>query len=153
MRKLIFEHGPNPWNHLPEDGVNAHLDRVEAGTEWAVTAWAGHDLVGFVSFRVGRLFPQYEPEATRHMDHGYIVEGVVHRRFAGVGIGAALLNAAKNRLRERGVPVVYADRHEENIGSAALMAATGFEIVDTFPEPARRPHGSGKTCVGRCRLR
>ena len=152
MRKLIFEHGPNPWNYLPEAGVHAHLDRVEAGSEWAVTASAGTELVGFLSYRIGRMFPQYEPEATRDADHGYIVEGVVHRRFTGGGIGTALMEAAKDRLRAGGMRVVYADRHEENVGSDRLMATTGFEIVDTFAEPERRPHGSGRTAVGRCRL-
>ena len=152
MRQLIFEHGPNPWNYLPEDGVNAQLESVETGAEWAVTAWAGNELVGFVSYRVGQIFPQYEPEAMRNLDHGYIVEGVVNRSFVGSGIGTALMEAAKNRLRERDMHVVYADRHEQNIGSAALMEATGFQIVDTFPEPQRRSHGSGRTSVGRCLL-
>jgi GNAT superfamily N-acetyltransferase len=152
LRTLIFEHGPNPWNHLPEDGVNAHLDRIHAGDEWAVTAWAGATLVGFISYRVGRIFPQYEPEVTRDTDHAYVVEGVVDRQYAGSGIGTALMELVKERLRVRGIAVVYADRHEENVGSARLMAVTGFEIVDTFAEPHRRPHGSGRTSVGRCRL-
>lgn len=152
MRGLIFEHGPNPWNYLPEDGVNAHLDRIEAGSEWAVTAWDGAALVGFISYRVGTIFPQYEPEATAACDHAYVVEGVVDRRCAGSGVGTALMELVKERLRSRGLHAVYADRHEENVASARLMAATGFEIVETFPEPHRRPHGSGRTSVGRCRL-
>lgn len=118
MRKLILEHGPNPWNHLPKDGVNRHLDNVEQGREWAMTAWVEGELIGFMSYRVGRIFPQYEPESSRDTDHGYIVEGVVNRDHIGSGIGKTLLEAAKSRLREQGVRVVYADRHEENIRSA-----------------------------------
>ena len=152
MRALIFEHGPNPWNYLPENAVNAHLDRVYSGDEWAATAWDGTVLVGFISYRVGKIFPHYEPDATRARDHAYVVEGVVDRRYAGSGIGTALMELVKERLRSRGLHAVYADRHEENVGSARLMAATGFKIVATFPEPHRRPYGSGQTSVGRCRL-
>jgi len=25
MTDLLLRHGPNPWNHLPEEGVRAHL--------------------------------------------------------------------------------------------------------------------------------
>jgi RimJ/RimL family protein N-acetyltransferase len=152
MRTLIFEHGPNPWNYLPDDGVNQHLDKIQLGSEWAVTAWNGPQLIGFISYRVGRIFPQYEPEETKHSEHAYIVDGVVHRQHVGAGIGTILIELVKTRIKERGIHILYADRHEENIGSAALMETTGFEIVDTFPEPERRPHGSGRTCVGRCVL-
>lgn len=152
VRDLIFTHGPNPWNYLPPEGVSRHLHELRAGRAGAVVAYRGDRLIGFVSFVTGRLFVQYEPEDRREQDHGYIVEGVVHREWAGRGVGTRLLEEAKERLRKLGVACVYADRHEENQASAGIMRKAGFTIVDTFPEPDRRPHGSGRTSVGRCDL-
>jgi L-amino acid N-acyltransferase YncA len=54
-------------------------------------------------------------------------------------------------LAAQGLKDVYIDRHEENAASAGMMRKGGFVEVDTFAEPARRPHGSGRTTV--CRLR
>ena len=152
MLDFIFEHGTNRWNHLPRDGVASHLEKVRDGKEWAVAAWIGEQLVGFVSYRIGSIFPQYEPEGEKESDHAYIVEGTVHRNYVCRGVGTRLMEEVKQRLLAMGIRTVYADRHEENAGSAALMHNTGFDIVDTFPEPERRPSGSGRTSVGRCIL-
>lgn len=152
LRELIFTHGPNPWNYLPEEGVSRHLDEIASGRAGAVVACGEEEVIGFVSFVRGQIFPQYEPEATKGRDHGYIVEGVVHKEYAGRGIGTRLLEEAKRRLRELGLTTVYADRHEENLASAGIMRKAGFTIVDTFPEHHRRPHGSRRTSVGRCEL-
>ena len=50
----------------------------------------------------------------------------------------------------RGLHAVYIDRHEENAASAGMMRKAGFTVIDTFDEPAKRPHGSGRTTV--CRI-
>jgi len=152
LRELIFTHGPNPWNYLPEEGVMRHLEELASGRAAAVVACCEEEVIGFVSFIRGKIFPHYEPEATKGHDHGYIVEGVVHKEYAGRGIGTRLLEEAKQRLRALGVTAVYADRHEENLASAGIMRKAGFTIIDTFPEHRRRPHGSGRTSVGRCEL-
>ena len=31
MTDLLLRHGPNPWNHLPEEGVRAHLRAIADG--------------------------------------------------------------------------------------------------------------------------
>ncbi len=33
MTDLLLRHGPNPWNHLPEEGVRAHLRAIADGRE------------------------------------------------------------------------------------------------------------------------
>lgn len=35
---LILEHGPNPWNHLPEAAVRQHLQGIAASATLAVLA-------------------------------------------------------------------------------------------------------------------
>ena len=152
MRTLIFEHGPNQWNYLPEDDVTRHLKEIREARAWAVVAVSSGRIVGFASFTIGKKFPQYESPETMDREHGYIAEVVVHRDYAGSGVGMRLVEDTKVLLKRLGITTVYADRHEENRGSAAVMRKAGFEIVDTFPEPHRRPHGSGRTSVGRCQI-
>ena len=46
-----------------------------------------------------------------------------------------------------GVDAVFVDRHEENLASAGMMRKAGFTEVETYADPRRRPHGSGRTTV------
>jgi len=50
-------------------------------------------------------------------------------------------------LAKLGADVVFIDRHEENLASAGMMRAAGFVEIDTYADPRRRPHGSGRTTV------
>jgi len=52
-------------------------------------------------------------------------------------------------LQKKGFTRVYAHRHEENAASARMLEKAGFEIVDTFYDPERRPYGSRNTTVCR----
>ena len=158
MEQLILTEGPNEWNHLPEDEVREHLRDIATGETEAVLAEMETDvqdapshnrIVGFVSYVWGQIYPQYEPAELKDKDHGYVSEAVVHRDFAGRGIGSRLLRMSLQELAEKGFKRVYAHRHEENLASAKMMEKTGFEIVDTFYDPERRPHGSRNTTVCR----
>ena len=51
MTDLLLSHGPNPWNHLPEEGVRAHLRAIADGEVRAVLAERDDRLLGFASFR------------------------------------------------------------------------------------------------------
>ncbi|HXH02037.1 MAG TPA: GNAT family N-acetyltransferase [Candidatus Competibacteraceae bacterium] len=144
LKALIFAHGPNPWNYLPEEEVNAHLDGIADGSTRAVVAEQGGTLIGLASFQIIRRFPRYE-----RAPHGYIAEVVVHRDHAGRGIGSALLEACRQRLQALGVARIYIDRHEENRASAGMMRKAGFVEVETFPDPERRSSGSRRTTVCR----
>ena len=81
--------------------------------------------------------------------HGYVSEAVVHRDYAGKGLGSHLLKAALEDLRAQGMQEVYIDRHEENLASAGMMRKSGFQEVETYANPQRRTTGSGRTTVCR----
>lgn len=144
---LILEHGPNPWNHLPEVEVRQHLQGIAASTTLAVLAEEQGQLLGFVSYRLTEDFAAHQPAARAAQLHGYICEAVVHRDCSGRGLGAQLLTAAVQDLWRLGVRDVYIDRHEENAASAGMMRKAGFNELLTYPDPARRPHGSGRSTL------
>lgn len=148
---LILEHGPNPWNHLPEVEVRQHLQGIAASTTLAVLAEEQGQLLGFVSYRLTEDFAAHQPAARAGQLHGYICEAVVHRDCSGRGLGAQLLTVAVQDLWRLGVRDVYIDRHEENAASAGMMRKAGFTELLTYPDPARRPHGSGRSTL--CRIR
>ena len=72
---------------------------------------------------------------------------MVRRDQAGRGLGTQLLKEALASLTTRGVHMVFIDRHEENRASAGMMRRAGFAEVETYPDPRRRTHGSGRTTV------
>jgi hypothetical protein len=58
-----------------------------------------------------------------------------------------LLREALAVLSTMGVDTVFIDRHEENLASAGMMRRAGFMELETYADPRRRPHGSGRTTV------
>lgn len=147
LTALLLEHGPNPWNYLPEDEVRAHLAAIADGTVQAVLAQRGEQIVGFVSFIHTYQFADQQPSARRDAAHGYICEAVIHRDMAGQGLGSTLLERAVARLAEQGLVDIYIDRHEENAASAGMMRKAGFSELHTYADPERRPNGSRRTTV------
>jgi ribosomal protein S18 acetylase RimI-like enzyme len=147
---LIFEHGPNPWNHLPEGEVRTHLQGIAAGAVQALLAERQGMLLGFVSYRLSRDFARYQPAPRRAQEHAYICEAVIHRDMAGQGLGSRLLCQVVSLLAEQGLHDIYIDRHEQNAASAGMMRKAGFVELETYADPQRRPYGSGRTTV--CRL-
>ena len=149
LRTLIFEHGANAWNWLPTDGIDAHLCDIATGQAHALLALQGTQLQGAVTWCHTHDFARYQAPARQHALHGYICEAVVRRDAAGQGLGTRLLQQVVALLQAQGLQEIYIDRHEENAASAGMMRRAGFEEIDTFAEPARRPHGSGRTTVCR----
>ncbi len=149
MTTLILEEGPNEWNFLPEKETRNHTAGIAEGRTQAFVAEESGQIIGFVSYVTGKFYPQYEPDELKQEDHGYIAEGVVHHNYRGNDIGPRLLDMAIDDLMKRGYWRVYAHRHDENKASARLMEKAGFEIVDTFDDPERRPNGSRRTAVCR----
>jgi len=150
LAELILTHGPNAWNWLPAEGVQSHLRDIAAGRARAVLAWHGRQLVGAATYCLTDQFRHYQAGDRADAQHGYVCEVVVAPEHAGRGLGSRLLGEVNSRLAALGVREIYIDRHEENAASAGMMRKAGFEEVETFAEPARRPHGSGRTTV--CRL-
>ncbi|MGQ7958484.1 GNAT family N-acetyltransferase [Pseudomonas sp. SP16.1] len=149
--RLLLEHGPNPWNHLPEAEVRSHLEAIAGGATLAVLAEEQGRLLGFVSYRLTRDFARHQPAARAEQLHGYICEAVVHRDCVGRGLGARLLGEAVAELWRLEVSDIYIDRHEENAASAGMMRKAGFAELLTYADPARRPNGSGRSTL--CCLR
>lgn len=148
MAAFIFEHGPNPWNHLPEDAVLAHLRGIAEGSVRAVLAErADGTLAGFVTFLASDDFAHHQPVERRDLPRGYVGEAVVHRDLAGRGLGSRLLGEAVRGLGELGIHDIYIERHEENAGSAGMMRKAGFVEVATFADPQRRTSGSRRTTL------
>ncbi|MDC7715889.1 GNAT family N-acetyltransferase [Vogesella sp. DC21W] len=147
VQVLLFDHGPNPWNWLPAEGVAQTLQQLVAGLCRGVLAEDGTVLVGAVLYRRADPYPSLRPDDVASAQCGYIVEAVVHRDYAGQGIGARLLQAACQQLASDGLRWVVADRHEENGPSAGMMRKAGFSQLGVYEDPARRPSGSGRTAV------
>lgn len=152
MSGLIFDHGPNSWNWLPVEGVQAHLQDIRDGRAHAVLAWQGQALVGLATYCLTRHFCRYQAPERSDAEHGYVCEVVVAPQCAGRGLGSELLHQVNSALAVMGIREVYVDRHEENRASQGMMRKAGFEEIDTFAEPARRPYGSGRTTVCRIKL-
>ena len=146
---LIFAHGATVWNYLPEDGIREHLEHVVQGRDHGVLALQDGQLLGAVTFGLSTDFDRYLPAQARGTPQGYVSEAVVRRERTGQGLGTRLLSEALAALSTMGVVAVFIDRHEENLASAGMMRRAGFTEVETYADPRRRPHGSGRTTVCR----
>jgi ribosomal protein S18 acetylase RimI-like enzyme len=149
LQALIFDHGTNIWNYLPEDGIRQHLADIAEGRAHGVLALQDGQIVGAVTFCLNTDFDRYLQSPLRGMPQGYVCEAVVRRDQAGKGLGTRLLRETLSALRQMGAQAVFIDRHEENRASAGMMRRAGFVEIETFAEPWRRPHGSGRTTLCR----
>jgi len=147
LHALIFDHGANIWNYLPEDGIREHLDDIAQGRGHGVLALQDGLILGAVTFGLSTDFDRYLPVPLRGTSQGYVSEAVVRRDRVGQGLGTRLLREALAVLASMGVRAVFIDRHEENWASAGMMRRAGFVEIDTYADPRRRPHGSGRTTV------
>ncbi len=150
MQSLIFEHGKNEWNYLPEDKIKNHLGQLAGGAIEAVLAEESGAIIGFATFHPSTHFNRFRSAVLSQTPHGYIHEVVVHRGHAGKGLGTSLLREAVKQMQERGFGEIYIDRHEENLASAGMMRKAGFTEIDTFEDPEHRSSGSRRTTV--CRI-
>jgi RimJ/RimL family protein N-acetyltransferase len=152
IQALILEHGPNDWNWLPVDAIERHVNDIAEGRAHALVALDGEHLIGAVTFCVTQNFARLQNPERREAWHGYVCEAVVHRDYAGRGLGSELLARVLLGLKDMGMREVYIDRHEENLPSAAMMRKAGFELLETYADPARRPHGSGRSSTCRWQI-
>ena len=147
LHDLIFDHGANIWNYLPEDGIREHLEDIAQGRAHGVLALEAGQWIGAVTFGLSTDFDAYLPPQQRGTPQGYVSEAVVRRDRVGQGLGTWLLRQALDALGRLGAEVVFIDRHEENLASAGMMRAAGLVELETYADPRRRPHGSGRTTV------
>jgi ribosomal protein S18 acetylase RimI-like enzyme len=147
LHALIFDHGANVWNYLPEDGIREHLEDIAQGRAHGVLALQEGHILGAVTFGLSTDFDRYLTAPLRGTPQGYVSEAVVRRDRVGQGLGTRLLREALASLSSRGVSSVFIDRHEENLASAGMMRRAGFVEIGTYADPRRHPHGSGRTTV------
>jgi L-amino acid N-acyltransferase YncA len=133
------------------DGIREHLQEVVSAQARGLLAFDGDTLVGMMTYCQTHDYAMYQSAALAGTMHGYVSEAVVHRDYAGKGLGSRLLQAAVDDLRTQGMREVYISRHEENLASAGMMRKCGFVEIDTYVDERRNNTGSGRTTV--CCLR
>ena len=147
LKNFLFEHGTNPWNHLPKEGVDHEFELVAQGNASALIAADNNQPIGLAIF----YHPKSLPEQYRQYSHSaatlYIAEVVVHSNYAGRGIGSQLLSKITDCARTVGATFILAHRHEENLASAGMMRKAGFKELATFVDLDRRDFGNRSTTV------
>lgn len=147
LQELILRHGPNDWNYLPADGVAQTLRQLAAGSVQGLLAEQEGNLLGIMLFAVNDRYPSYRPADVAADKAGFLIEAVVSRDCAGLGLGSRLLLAVCAALRQQGCDWLCADRHQENAASAGMMRKAGFVELGSYDDPTHRWSGSRRTTV------
>jgi GNAT superfamily N-acetyltransferase len=147
LKSFIFKHGPNPWNYLPEDGVNKTFSLLADNHGESLIACEGETIIGLAIFFYPSALPKSFQQYAQSKPAIYVAEVVVHSDYAGHGIGSQLLSEIIAKAPDLGASKVLLDRHEENAPSAGMMRKAGFAEICTFSDLERRHSGSRKTTV------
>jgi ribosomal protein S18 acetylase RimI-like enzyme len=147
LKAFLFDHGQNPWNHLPAEGVDHEFNLVAQQKASILVAIKGQQQIGFVIFYHADTLPSQYLQYSNQQPAIYIAEVVVHREFAGQGIGHKLLSLIIDQAPDLGASMLLIDRHEENLASAGMMRKAGFTELRTYVDLQRRDYGSRKTTV------
>ena len=83
LQSLIFDHGANIWNYLPQVGIREHLQDIAQGRAHGVLALEREQLIGAVTFGLSTDFDRYLPEQARGTPQGYVSEAVVRAMAQG----------------------------------------------------------------------
>ena len=147
LKSFLFDQGTNPWNYLPQQGIDSTFEMIANNQAEALIACHQQLLVGLAIFLYADHFPDHLIPYGQPSNTLYIAEVVVHRQYTGQGIGSTLLTHIISRARSLQACRIIIDRHEENKASAAMMHKVGFEEVCTFADLGRRIHGSQNTTI------
>ncbi len=128
-----LRHQPRRYAPLPEDArMIAHLRGwlSEPGVV-ALGYDEGESLRGYAIYKVEKLAATpFRRGETRVMLHHICVDAAYRRR----GIGMALMDEIRARLRREGAQVLATTYAEFNTASAELMARAGLRPVVSFAE-------------------
>jgi GNAT superfamily N-acetyltransferase len=153
MYSVLMEYGTNEWNYLPEADVAAELKDVAEGKAFALLAELDTSIIGFaIAYPRFIRFPEHTDPNISEAAVGYIGDVVVHKEYAGKGIGTVLLEEVKKAFLKYGVFEIYIDCHEENKASRGMMRKACFEELTRYLDPKRRTTGTRKSWVGHCSL-
>ncbi|MBJ7556238.1 GNAT family N-acetyltransferase [Marinomonas spartinae] len=149
LKTLLWDQGPNVWNYLTEEGVEAEFKLIEEGSAMAMVAEDADNkqIIGFAVLIDGSVSPAY---LTQYFDlHAlcFIGDVVVSQAYSGQGIATKLLELCLEQAKKKPVQVVLIERHEENLASAGMMRKAGFQVIDTFHDPEKRSSGSRNTAI------
>ena len=147
LKDFIFKHGSNPWNYLPEDGINKTFALIADNQGETIVACEGETIIGVAIFFYPSALPESFQQYTPSEPAIYVAEVVVHGDYSGRGIGSQLLSEIITKAPGFGASKVLLDRHEENSPSAGMMRKAGFVEICTFSDLERRLSGSRKTTV------
>lgn len=119
---------------LGPDWVTPHAERMiaeyfESGTidhlpHTVLIAWRGDDRVGMAEVSLRQF-----AEGCESSPVGYLEGWFVHENRRGMGVGKALVDAAKHWSRSQGCKEFASDAEMDNLASQAAHEALGFEPV------------------------
>ena len=147
LKAFLFQHGINPWNHLPLDGVDSEFALIAAGKASALVASVQEQTIGLAIFYHPRALPENYLEFSHAQSTVYIAEVVVHKDYNSRGIGSSLLSQVIQRAPDLGAKMLLLDRHTENVASAGMMRKAGFKELSTFVDLDRRVVSNRSTTV------
>ena len=155
VKALLWDQGPNEWNYLTEEGVDAEFALIEQGSAVAMVAvdslgTDSNPIIGFAILMDGKVSPDYLTNYYALNELCYIGDVVVSSAYSGQGIATKLLECCIEKSKEKRATVVLIERHEENLASAGMMKKAGFNVVETFNDPAKRFVGSRNTSILEC---
>ncbi|KZN30417.1 hypothetical protein N480_05550 [Pseudoalteromonas luteoviolacea S2607] len=152
LKSLLWKYGPNEWNYLTEEGVDAELQLVESGRAHAAVAIYQNQIVGLAILISGVDAPSYIEKYARVAESSFIGDVVVSKEHSGMGIASQLLRECKHKAKSLNSKSVLIERHEENLASAGMMKNAGFTIYETFHDPDKRSSGTQNSVVLGCML-
>lgn len=131
VARLIAEFGAWFGNQTPdEDGIRASVERIMSGSD-------GEYLLGAVDGEpVGVCQVRFRWSVWKSAEDAWLEDLFVREAARRSGLGAALVQAAAERARERGCKRIELDVDEENAGALALYERCGFLL---------EPKGAGGT--------
>jgi len=147
LKAFLFQHGTNPWNHLPLDGVDNEFALIVAAKASALVASIQEQVVGLAIFYHPHSLPENYLQFSHAQSAIYIAEVVVHKDYNGRGIGSSLLSQVIQRAPNLGAKMLIVDRHTENVASAGMMRKVGFKELSTFVDLDRREVGNRSTTI------
>jgi ribosomal protein S18 acetylase RimI-like enzyme len=109
----------------PEAAVRVAFDRlceiVESQSHVTLVAQRNGERVGFL-FMLDRL-----PDEVTMLPQGFVAYMAVEPEHRGAGVGAALLTAAENEAKRRGLPYMALMVTEENAAARRLYRRSGYQ--------------------------